>query len=80
MAEAFAVVVLASRQVLPENLGVEVGLGSDGGRRGGGGVAGASEGERFPAPEREGLRKEKVSAGGDAAELEGDRHGRRCAR
>lgn len=73
-AEPLAIVVLASRQVLPEKLGVEIGVYGDGG----GGVAGgASDGKRLPEPEREGLREEEVGAGGDgdAAELESDRHG-----
>lgn len=45
MAEASAIVVLASSEVLAKHLGVEFGF--DGGRRGG--VAGASDGEKFPA-------------------------------
>lgn len=76
MAEASAIVVLASSEVLSEDLGVEIGL--DGSRRGG--VAGASDGDEFPATQRdlsgEAFGEEEIGAIWKAAEVESDRHGR----
>lgn len=76
MAEASAIVVLASSEVLPEDLGVEIGL--DGSRRGR--VAGASDGDDFPATQRdlsgEPFGEEEIGAIRKAAEMESDRHGR----
>lgn len=87
VAEALPVVVLAPGQVMPEHLGVEIAVaGHGGGGGGGGGPAGAADGEG-PAPATEGgrpgageaLRQGEVgAAGGDAAEVEGDRHGARA--
>lgn len=75
MAEASAIVVLASSEVLPEDLGVEIGL--DRSRRG---VAGASDGDDFPATQRdlsgEAFGEEEIGAIWKAAEVESDRHGR----
>lgn len=73
VAKPSAIVVLASRQVLTEQLGVEVGLHGRGG-----GVAGASDGERAPAAKTEAsgmaLGREEIGAGRETAEVESDRH------
>lgn len=73
MAKPSAIVVLTSRQVLTEQLGVEVGLHGRGG-----GVAGGSDGERAPAAKTEAsgmaLGREEIGEGRETAEVESDRH------
>lgn len=73
MPKPSAIVVLASRQVLTEHLGVKVGLHGRGR-----GVAGASDGERVPAAKTEAsglaLGGEEIGSGRETAEVESDCH------
>lgn len=74
MSETLPIVVLASCQVLPKHLGVELGL--DGGL---GAAAAASDGgDRFPGPGSDpesSFCEEEVGAVGGERELQSRRHG-----
>lgn len=78
MSETLPIVVLASCQVLPKHLGVEIGL--DGGfGAAGAATAAASDGShRFPRPgsdPKSSFCEEEVGAVGGERELQSRRHG-----
>lgn len=67
------IIILAPRQVMPEHLRIEVRI--DGHRRRRSLPGGASDGDRFPALEDSGPRREEVGPCSETTRLQRNRHG-----